>query len=162
MLEVQSRTFGKDKCPPGASHIKKESIKMKKFFVIILAIAVLMSITTAPCFASVATGYENLDIAIMRGIVKSDADGRYDAYATVTKGEVTDMFCKAYHINYAAGQNVDPAASEPATIDFIRMAYEATTGENLADAPLWRTVSTGNYVARIEAVNLIVQSLGLN
>lgn len=133
-------------------------MKTNKFAVsMVMALVITLSLAI-PANASVATGFTALDKAFARDIVTADATGHYDPYATVTKGEFSDMLARAYHEDYVP---TAPSAGydEPANMGFITAAYEAASGQSIGDAPFWRYLSTGDYIARIEAVNLIVQSI---
>lgn len=120
------------------------------FTLIVLAIS-----CSIPAQASWSTGFPNADRAIELGIVAAD----FDPYATVTMGEFADMLSRAYYGDSATSNAGIPGADQPATTGYITAAYEAVTGQQIGSAPFWRYLSSGDYIATIEAVNLIVQSL---
>ena len=120
----------------------------KGLFVILVILALAI-----PAQASTwSTGYDNADRAIALGI----ANDNVDLYATVTVGEFTDMLTRAFTGDIADSSNL-PGADTPANIHFIKLAYENTTGLKMDEAPFWRFLSSGEYIATIEAINLIVQ-----
>lgn len=128
-------------------------MKTNKFFALALTLILILSLSVSVS-ASWSTGFANLDRAIELGI----ADCDFDPYGTVTKGEFTDMLSKAFG-DSATSVDTIVGCNEPANIGFIALAYEQATGESIADAPFWRYLSTGDYIANIEAINLVVQSL---
>ena len=127
-------------------------MKTNKFFALALTLILALSLSVSVS-ASWSTGFANLDRAIELGI----ADCDFNPYGTVTKGEFTDMLSKAFGDSAASVDTI--GYDEPANIGFIALAYEQATGESIADAPFWRYLSTGDYIANIEAINLVVQSL---
>ena len=127
-------------------------MKTNKFFALALTLILALSLSVSVS-ASWSTGFANLDRAIELGI----ADCDFDPYGTVTKGEFTDMLSKAFGDSAASVDTI--GYDEPANIGFIALAYEQATGESIADAPFWRYLSSGDYIANIEAINLIIQSL---
>lgn len=133
-------------------------MKTNKFATFLVTFVAILSIAIVPANAAVATGFTTLDKAFARDIVTADATGHYDPYATVTKGEFSDMLARAYSKNYAPAEP-SIGYDEPANLGFIAAAYEAASGQSIEDAPFWRYLSTGDYIARIEAVNLVIQSL---
>lgn len=122
--------------------------------VLSLIIAIFLS-TSVTAQASWSTGYGNVDQAIELGIVADDVD----LYSTVTKGEFADMLSKAYYGDSTTSNAGIPGADEPASMAYIAIAYETITGQWIGNAPFWRYLSSGDYVAMVEAINLIVQSL---
>lgn len=132
----------------------------KKFIILIIALATVLSLSIIPASASWSTGYEVLDrVYFDYGLVTDDEMSAYKPLDTATKGEVSDLFARAFLGNPEANTSNLPHADEPASIAFITMAYEATTGRSISDVPFWRTISNGDYVARIEIMNLIVSTL---
>ena len=117
----------------------------------------IMAIVTLTVTCSAATGGpngyagENYKINAITGV-------DFRPYNTVTVGEFSDMLARAMFGDSADVSVDEDYADKPATISFIAEAYQSATGESLADAPLWRTISSGEYVASIEAARLIIQS----
>lgn len=136
-------------------------MKFNKIISLVLSLTLVLALT-APAHASVATGNPVLDEAFELGIVKADDAGHYREKDVLTKGEFSDMLSRAFLDDPTADSNGIAHADEPATIDFIKMAYETATGLSLDAAPTWRDLSTGDYVARIEGVNLVVKTLLLS
>lgn len=128
--------------------------KTCKFISLVFAIVLILSAVTVSAQASHLTGYPNVDKAVFLGII----DNSFDLYATATVSTVSDLFARAYG-NPAANTSSFENADTPATLDFIKMAYEATTGKSFDAATFWRYMSTGDYIANIELVNLVMQSL---
>ena len=128
---------------------------IKNTIALALTLVLSLSLFSLSAQASWSTGYPNVDRAIELGIVADDVD----LYSTVTKGEFADMLSRAYYSDSATSNAGIPGADQPANIGYITVAYEAVTGRQIGSAPFWRCLSSGDYIATIEAVNLIVQSL---
>lgn len=122
--------------------------------IISLAIILALSLSIAvSANATWSTGFENADLAIKLGIIEPED---FDPYDTVSVGQFTDMLSKAY--NGSSADITVSGADKPASIGFIATAFEQATGVRIGDAPFWRYLSSGEYIAMIEAINLIIQT----
>ncbi|MBQ6375534.1 hypothetical protein IJJ37_01200 [Candidatus Saccharibacteria bacterium] len=131
---------------------------------LILSLMAILSLLSVSASASFVIEHEDLAKAYELGLVRQDELNHFNPYGpewitTATKADVSDLFTRAFLDNPTADTKDIAHMDEPATIAFIAMAYESATGLKLEDAPHWRYLSSGDYVAAIEVVSLAIATL---